>query len=394
MSWEDQGRQEHGWFGSGKGPERLPDASGGGMFGLGGRAERIQAFAYGTIGALPHALRARATAQYASGNLARLTEAMTAWSSGTTLSNAEFADRFFGRAADDPVVAKLHDAARDVGSATSHAELREGSEKVANAMQVVGLDSWPRFIADAGRRARDPATVAAIENSRQSAARTADMANSGLANRPSPAADFQQRLDIGRKLVQIGGSATSGNSTAVAQHLASTMSASQLQQLQSTGVNVIVVRGTVTNYRSDLKGVRPRGYPQGQTWDANPGTLTRNNDAVVATHAGPHGERELPGAMQSSSADVTLHEIGHAINRRAGGWFEWASDRSNFRRAYDQDAVKGPLAGAYYHQPDASAGRDEAFAESHAEFLTDPNAMQAQYPNLFAYWQRYYGGGK
>jgi hypothetical protein len=167
VSWEDQGRQEHGWFGDGKGPDRPKDASGSrGVFDLGG-VQRIQAVAHGAIGALPQALRARAAAQYDAGNLARLTEAMTAWSNGTRLSKSEFADRFFGRTADDPVVRRLHDATLNVGLATSHADLREAAEKVANAMQTVGLDRWPRFLADAQQRARDPATVAAIEKSRQ-----------------------------------------------------------------------------------------------------------------------------------------------------------------------------------------------------------------------------------
>jgi hypothetical protein len=31
-------------------------------------------------------------------------------------------------------------------------------------MKAVGLDSWPRFVADAQARARDPATVAAISD--------------------------------------------------------------------------------------------------------------------------------------------------------------------------------------------------------------------------------------
>jgi hypothetical protein len=68
MSWEDQGRQEHGWFGDGKAPEKPEDASGGGgMFGAGGLAQRIQAVAYGAVGALPQALRARVAAQYDAG---------------------------------------------------------------------------------------------------------------------------------------------------------------------------------------------------------------------------------------------------------------------------------------------------------------------------------------
>jgi hypothetical protein len=323
MSWEDQGRQEHGWFGSGKGPEKPRNASSVGMFGPGELAQRIQAVAYGSIGALPQGLRAHASAQHDAGNLARLTDAMTAWVGGTRLSRAEFADRFFGRAARDPVVEKLHDAVLDVASATSHAELRQASEKVANAMQAVGLNGWPRFLADAVERARDPATVVAVEKSGQPGAHAVDTANPVRAKQPSPTNDLAKRLDIGRKIVQTDRSATSADSDAMAQHLGSTMSLSQLQKLQSTGLHVIVVRGSVTADRTDLKGVQPRGYPPGKTWDTSSGALTRNNEPLVATHTGPRGEREVPGPAQSSSADVTLHEIGHAINRRDGGWFEW-----------------------------------------------------------------------
>ena|ERR1019366_6788040 len=92
------GRQEHGWFGDGEGPEKSEAASvSGGMFGPDGLSTRIQAVACGTVGALPQALRARAAAQYGAGNLARLTGAMTARSGATQLSDAEFSDRLRGR---------------------------------------------------------------------------------------------------------------------------------------------------------------------------------------------------------------------------------------------------------------------------------------------------------
>jgi hypothetical protein len=107
MSWEDQGRQEHGWFGHGTAPAASKDATDKNTFGPDGLAQRIQAVAYGALAALPPALRARAAAQYDAGNLARLTKAMTVWSKVTKLSDAEFADLFLGRPADDPVAGKL-----------------------------------------------------------------------------------------------------------------------------------------------------------------------------------------------------------------------------------------------------------------------------------------------
>jgi len=41
--------------------------------------------------------------------------------------------------------------------ATSHAALGTAAGKVAAAMTTMGLDRWPRFVADAQERARDPA---------------------------------------------------------------------------------------------------------------------------------------------------------------------------------------------------------------------------------------------
>jgi hypothetical protein len=94
------------------------------------------------------------------------------------------------------------------------------------------------------------------------------------------------------------------------------------------------------------------------------------------------------GKAQSSSADVGLHEAGHAISWPLG------LRGADFKTAYEQDANKGPLADGYYHQKDQQAGRDEAYAESHAEYLRDPAAMKAQYPHLYAYWQHFYGAAK
>jgi hypothetical protein len=80
---------------------------------------------------------------------------MTAWAQGAKLDNATFAQRFFGRNADDPVAQKLHGAALAVASATSQADMRQAAEKVADAVQTVGLNNWPRFVADALARLGD-----------------------------------------------------------------------------------------------------------------------------------------------------------------------------------------------------------------------------------------------
>ncbi len=169
MSWEDQGRQEHGWFGSGTAPKT--DQEGGspgtGLFGTGGLDRRIQAVIYGATGALPASARRHPSAQPSGAGFERLTGLMKVWGRGARMGMASFAEHFFGRAADDPVAARLHNAAMTANLAQSHAELREAANDLAAAQQAVGLDRWSAFMADAAQRASDPATTAAIERSEQ-----------------------------------------------------------------------------------------------------------------------------------------------------------------------------------------------------------------------------------
>ena len=167
MSWEDQGRQYHMWFGHGTAADKGEKASSGSSVIGQSTADRVLALAYGALASLPAARRGQAEAQYNNGTLPRLREAMTAWLRATALTGAEFASRLFGRSADDPVVRDLHSAALRAATATDHDDLREASGKLAEAMEAVGIDRWPQFVADAQERARDPATQDAIEKSRQ-----------------------------------------------------------------------------------------------------------------------------------------------------------------------------------------------------------------------------------
>jgi hypothetical protein len=125
------------------------------------------ALAYGAIAALPASLRGRAKAQYQHGILPRLKEALTAWIRGTRLDRDTFASRFFAREANDPVVLSLHSAALGAATATSHEDIRDAAGKLADAIKAVGVDQWPRFVAEASERARDPAAQAVIERSSQ-----------------------------------------------------------------------------------------------------------------------------------------------------------------------------------------------------------------------------------
>lgn len=92
---------------------------------------------------------------------------MTAWIEGSHLDQATFASRLFGREADDPVVRDIHSAALAAATATNGEDFRNASGRFADVIKAVGVDRWPRFVADASERTRDPATQAAIERSGQ-----------------------------------------------------------------------------------------------------------------------------------------------------------------------------------------------------------------------------------
>jgi len=96
LSWQDQGRQEHGWFGNGTAAGHT-DADDGRFIGSDGLGQRITAVAYSAIASLPRAVRAWAERQLDARSLSRLTEVMTAWSRGGKLDPASFAEHFFGR---------------------------------------------------------------------------------------------------------------------------------------------------------------------------------------------------------------------------------------------------------------------------------------------------------
>ena len=211
---------------------------------------------------------------------------------------------------------------------------------------------------------------------------------------PTKAAVEKARLHIASEMVRKAGHATKADEEVLEHHLASTLSLSELRKMKSIGVHFVVVRGSVADYGHGLTG-HPRGYPPGATWkNVAAVTITENGAAtsVISTHAGPNGQRELPGPQQTPSTDATLHEAGHAINA-IRGYPGLLSDRQAFRTAYHDDANKGPLANPYYHQA-GSAGRDEAFAESNAEYLRHPQWMKKEYPHLYAYFHHLYGGSK
>ena len=162
MSWEDQGRQQHGWFGSGKGEATNNDGAASDGQSLN---QRMDAVVSGAIAALPRALRSSMELRLDTATRAQLSTLLVTWSRGAGLDRAQFAGQFFGRDANDPVATSLRTAALTAGLSGQPEALRDAAEHLASAMETVGPDRWYRFLDDSQSRADDPATVAALEKS-------------------------------------------------------------------------------------------------------------------------------------------------------------------------------------------------------------------------------------
>ena len=292
------------------------------------------------------------------------------------MTPGEFAGRFLGRAADDPIVAALQSVRADAGTGAPDAGRGRAKRAPAQTMQDAGSDRGA------------PAEAAAKAEAQVKAAAEAQAAAEKAKN------DASQRLAVARSLVRTGGHGTADDVEVVVQRLAAKISLSELQRIKSLGIYIVVARDSVVDYLEKYKNVRPNGYDESATFSIVPAITDGESgfkELVIATHTGPDGEREVPGFSQTSSADAILHELGHALNHQEGRPKELISDTAEFKHAYDQDTGTGPLSSPYYHQSDAAIGRDEAFAESHAQYLSDPNTMKMQYPNLYAYWRHRLG---
>jgi len=92
MSWENQGRQYHMWFGHGTAGsnDKLPKAGADPLFAAGNVELRIDAVAHGALMHVPRKDWHRFVLSFDRQRLERLRTAMTAWIGARSLSNAAF----------------------------------------------------------------------------------------------------------------------------------------------------------------------------------------------------------------------------------------------------------------------------------------------------------------
>jgi hypothetical protein len=201
MSWEDQGRQYHGWFGHGMAPGGDdPSSDGvGAMFDPGNFAARIDAMAYSAVAHMPNADRHRDSATFDRQRLERLRKIMTTWTGARSLSQTAFKERFVDPSTSGAAIEKLRAAAAAAKAATTHQDLADASADLAGAMRTIGLEKWPRFLSDAAERADangpDDKTIMLAQLTTPNKATDASSTSGADAQKNQELADFQKRFN-------------------------------------------------------------------------------------------------------------------------------------------------------------------------------------------------------
>lgn len=185
---------------------------------------------------------------------------------------------------------------------------------------------------------------------------------------------------LARILVSTGGSGTQQDVDLVVAELEK-MPASALMALVKNGTKVIACRNNVTDYDPSLKGVRPRGWPPGSSWDTVPGAYMGGKNAVVIAtrgHGSAGGPYVPPTGDGHGSVNLVIHETAHAVDAATGGS---ASKAFNDARNKDINNLSD------YERQAGAAGQSETFAESAARYYGGGNACNT--PNLNDYWRRH-----
>jgi hypothetical protein len=157
--WMYQGRQSHGWFGTGTAPKDGDDDVAGTneLFRPSNASERVDAAAHLIIASVPRNERGRWSYAASDAGRDRLKTAVAAWYGASAMSRDAFRTQFLNPYTSDETVDRLRGAARSLIEARSYDDLGEASSKLSAAARQIGPDRWPQFIGSAARQAQEAA---------------------------------------------------------------------------------------------------------------------------------------------------------------------------------------------------------------------------------------------
>lgn len=187
-------------------------------------------------------------------------------------------------------------------------------------------------------------------------------------------------IDRVRLLIVTGGSGTVEDLEAVAQE-AALLPAYVVDKFERKGIRLVACRESVTDFEVALRGVQPRGWPKGSTWDSVPGAYFNATSRVVIATIKKGGRRVVPGKGNGhGSASLTVHEALHGFDY-AGNHAVLSLPAFIAARTADKSRL-----GSYERQ-EGQAGLEETFAESGARFVVAPGQMSSSWKHLFEFWR-------
>jgi predicted Zn-dependent protease len=182
----------------------------------------------------------------------------------------------------------------------------------------------------------------------------------GTSEEQAAEASTQATLEHMPVPIDIGEGTGSNFKAAVASAFAS-IPTRALKTMADRGVK-IRAGAKLTELKPELKGVHPRGWPAGTTWDTAEGCFDRSSKEVLVTELyRPIGKREF--APSTRVRGVALHESGHAFDQALD---TPSANSKSFAEAYkaDKKAIsKDDKHKLKYFMQKGNAGPSEAFAE-------------------------------
>jgi hypothetical protein len=134
-----------------------------------------------------------------------------------------------------------------------------------------------------------------------------------------------------------------------------------VQKLLANNGTKLVVGGKMSDADPSLKGVTPRGWSPGSTWDDDDGEYDAGKKAITIAETSHDGKTDtwqnndrMPGGLR--------HETGHAVDAAMGN----VSHGSEFKQAYDKDVANMSPQDKEkfkYLLQNGQAGHEETFAE-------------------------------
>ena len=154
--WIYQGRQSHGWFGTGTAPKDIDSPAGTNeLFRPSNAGERVDAAAHVLVASVPRTERGLWSYAASDAGRDRLKTAVAAWYGASTLGRDAFRSQFLNPHTSDETVDRLRGAAQGLIEARGHDDLIKATSDLSAAARQIGADRWPHFIAGAARQAQE-----------------------------------------------------------------------------------------------------------------------------------------------------------------------------------------------------------------------------------------------